>query len=56
MKFGWCCGAKSMEDDSKKQDGPKHVEAFIEACPNLPNEDAENLREKASDNRDNDKK
>jgi hypothetical protein len=42
MVYWWCCGETASE--KKKRDSPKNVEEFIEVCPNLDPEDAENLR------------
>jgi hypothetical protein len=34
----------SIRKEKRKDDSPKNVEEFIEVCPNLDPEDAENLR------------
>jgi hypothetical protein len=34
----------SIRKEKRKEDSPKNVEEFIEVCPNLDPEDAENLR------------
>jgi hypothetical protein len=44
MVYWWCCGETASEKKKRKEDSPKNVEEFIEVCPNLDPEDAENLR------------